>query len=107
MPVFAYSSMARGFFSGRVTRERFMAEQGHFLDPGVLFSGIAEWPFRPSARFCSLRDVQSLKKSLTQDPGQVALVASAGVTCPTSSTSVRARLRFPGPCAGQCARGFP
>lgn len=41
MPVFAYSSMARGFFSGRVTRERFNAEQGNFLNPGVLFSGKA------------------------------------------------------------------
>jgi aryl-alcohol dehydrogenase-like predicted oxidoreductase len=41
MPVFAYSSMARGFFSGRVTRERFEAEKGHFLSPGVLFSGKA------------------------------------------------------------------
>ena len=41
MPVFAYSSMARGFFSGRVTRERFNAENGHFLNAGVLFSGSA------------------------------------------------------------------
>jgi len=41
MPVFAYSSLARGFFSGRVTRERFLAEQGKFLDARVLFSGKA------------------------------------------------------------------
>jgi aryl-alcohol dehydrogenase-like predicted oxidoreductase len=41
MPIFAYSSLARGFFSGRVTRERYNAEKGHFLDAGVLFSGKA------------------------------------------------------------------
>jgi len=41
LPVFAYSSLARGFFSGRVTRERFEKEQGHFLSPEVLFSGKA------------------------------------------------------------------
>jgi aryl-alcohol dehydrogenase-like predicted oxidoreductase len=41
MPVFAYSSLARGFFSGRVTKERFLAEQGKFLDARVLFSGKA------------------------------------------------------------------
>jgi aryl-alcohol dehydrogenase-like predicted oxidoreductase len=41
MPVFAYSSLARGFFSGVVTRERYLAEKGHFMSPGILFSGKA------------------------------------------------------------------
>jgi aryl-alcohol dehydrogenase-like predicted oxidoreductase len=41
MPVFAYSSLARGFFSGMVTRERWEAEKDHIMSPGVLFSGKA------------------------------------------------------------------
>ncbi len=41
MPVFAYSSLARGFFSGMVTRERWEAEKDHIMSPGVLFSGNA------------------------------------------------------------------
>ncbi|RCX09865.1 aryl-alcohol dehydrogenase-like predicted oxidoreductase [Anaerobacterium chartisolvens] len=41
MPVFAYSSLARGFFSGMVTRERWEAEKDRIMSPGVLFSGNA------------------------------------------------------------------
>jgi len=41
MPVFAYSSLARGFFSGMITRERYEAEKDHLMSPGVLFSGKA------------------------------------------------------------------
>ncbi len=41
MPVFAYSSMARGFFSGRVTKEIYESQKGDFLDESVLFSGKA------------------------------------------------------------------
>lgn len=41
MPVFAYSSLARGFFSGMVTRKRWEAEKSHIMDMGVLFSGKA------------------------------------------------------------------
>ncbi len=41
MPVFAYSSLARGFFSGMITRERYAAEKDHLMSPGVLFSGKA------------------------------------------------------------------
>lgn len=41
MPVFAYSSLARGFFSGMITKERYEAEKDHLMSPGVLFSGNA------------------------------------------------------------------
>jgi len=41
MPVLAYSSLARGFFSGMITRERWEAEKDHLMSPGVLFSGNA------------------------------------------------------------------
>jgi len=41
MPVFAYSSLARGFFSGTVTRERYEAEKDHIMSAGILFSGNA------------------------------------------------------------------
>ncbi|HHV12121.1 MAG TPA: aldo/keto reductase [Clostridiales bacterium] len=41
MPVFAYSSLARGFFSGMVTRERWEREKDHIMNPGILFSGNA------------------------------------------------------------------
>lgn len=41
MPVFAYSSLARGFFSGMVTRERWEAEKDHIMSAGILFSGKA------------------------------------------------------------------
>lgn len=41
MPVFAYSSLARGFFSGTITRERWLSEKDHLMSPGVLFSGQA------------------------------------------------------------------
>ncbi len=41
MPVLAYSSLARGFFSGMVTRERWEAEKDHIMSPGILFSGKA------------------------------------------------------------------
>lgn len=41
MPVLAYSSLARGFFSGTVTRERYEAEKDHIMSAGILFSGQA------------------------------------------------------------------
>ncbi len=41
MPVLAYSSLARGFFSGMITRERYEAEKDHLMSPAVLFSGKA------------------------------------------------------------------
>lgn len=41
MPVFAYSSLARGFFSGTITRERWDAEKEHIMSMDVLFSGKA------------------------------------------------------------------
>ena len=41
MPVLAYSSLARGFFSGMVTRARFEAEKDHIMSAGILFSGNA------------------------------------------------------------------
>lgn len=41
MPLFAYSSLARGFFSGMVTRERYEAEKDRIMSASILFSGQA------------------------------------------------------------------
>lgn len=41
MPVFAFASLARGFFSGRITRELYEAQKNDDFNPGFLFMGQA------------------------------------------------------------------
>lgn len=41
MPIFAFASLARGFFSGRITRELYEAQKNEEFNPGILFMGEA------------------------------------------------------------------
>lgn len=41
MPIFAYASLARGFFSGRITRALYEEQKNEEFNPGILFMGQA------------------------------------------------------------------